>query len=142
MRTPAASACLLGGICWLGVFLVDKSSGGGLVDALTWAGAALLAICAVVAGAALVSRSAPALRVLVGVCFAVLVASVVQVVRQSGDVVAIDALFGGLAMVVAIVAMVRASKRTTSGPPRLEPDAEPATHRLAHRGRERGAHAR
>jgi hypothetical protein len=142
MRTPAALACLLGGVSWLGAFLVDNAIGGGLVDALTWAGAALLAICATAAGASLVSQSAPLLRVLVGVCFAVLVASVLQVVRQSGDAIAIDAVFGGLAAGVATVAMVRAWASSAMDAPRAELAVEPAAHRLAHRGRGRGAHAR
>jgi uncharacterized membrane protein YccC len=129
MRSPAALAGLLGGLCWLGAFVADHVGRGGLVDALTWAGVALLAIAALGTGAGLVSRSAPLLRVFVAVCFAILVGSVLQVLRQSGDPVAVDAACGAVIALVSAVAMTRARP--------VEP--EPVA---GHRVRSRGSHAR
>lgn len=126
MRAPAAVAGLLGGLCWLAAAVVDAAGGGGLVDALTWAGIALLAIAALAAGAAVVSRSVVWLRVLVSICFLALAASVVQVIRDAGDPVVIDAVVGVGAAVVAGVVLAR--RRTP----------EPASHPR----RRRGSHAR
>ena len=109
MRTPVTLAGLLGGLCWIGGFVVDTTGGsGGLVDALTWAGLALLAIAVLGAGAGLVSRSATWLRVLVAVCFAALVWSVLEVLRDSVDELTVYAVFGALAAVVAVVVLGRA----------------------------------
>jgi hypothetical protein len=108
MRTPAAVAGLLGGLCWSGAYVLDATGGsGGLVDALTWAGLALLAIAVLGAGAGLVSRSATWLRVLVAVCFAALVWSVLELLRDSVDGLTVYAAFGVLAAVVSVVMMVR-----------------------------------
>lgn len=127
MRMPVAVAGLLGGVCWLGAYLVDATSGGGIVDALTWAGLALLAIAVLGAGAGLVSRSASWLRVIVAVCFAALVWSVLEVLRDSVDQLAVYAVFGVVAGVVAVV--VLACRRPAT--------AQPAGHRATG-----GSHAR
>jgi hypothetical protein len=107
MRTPAAVAGLLGGLCWLGAYVLDATSGGGLVDALTWAGYVLVGLAVLAAGAGLVSRSATWLRVLVAVCFAALVWSVLEVLRDSLDGLTVNAAFGVLAAVVAVVVLTR-----------------------------------
>jgi hypothetical protein len=127
MRTPVAVAGLLGGLCWLGAFVIDAAGGSsGLVDAVTWAGIALLAIGVLGAGAALVSRSATWLRVLVAVCFTALVWSVLELLRDSLDGLAVYAVSGVLAGVVSVVVLTRSRP----------PAPEPAGHRAG------GAHAR
>jgi hypothetical protein len=113
MRTPAAVAGLLGGLCWSGAYVLDATGGsGGPVDALTWAGLALLAVAVLGAGAGLVSRSATWLRVLVAVCLAALVWSVLELLRDSVDGLTVYAAFGVLAAVVSVVMMVRSRPAT------------------------------
>ena len=126
MRTPAALAGLLGGLCWLAAFAVDATAGGRPVDALTWAGVALLAVAVLGAGASLVSRGATGLRVVVAVCFLALVGSVLEVVRAAGDPVVVDAVFGLGVLVVSVVALGR--RRGSEAP-------APSRH-------SRGSHAR
>ncbi|MDI6910952.1 hypothetical protein [Nocardioides sp.] len=119
MRVPAAVAGLLGGLCWLGAYAADAAgAGAGLVDALTWAGVALLVVATLVAGASLVSRSATWLRVLVAVCFALLAGSVLEVVREGGDPVTVDAVFGAGAVVVAAALLARGRRTAPAPPPR------------------------
>ena len=107
MHAPVAVAGLAGGLSWIAAYVVDATVGGGLVDALAWAGVALLAIAVLGAGASLVSRSATWLRVVVAVCFALLVGSVLELVRGAGDPLAVDALAGLLAGAVAAVVLAR-----------------------------------
>jgi hypothetical protein len=126
MRTAAAVSGLLGGPCWLAAFVLDRTGEGGIVDALTWAGIALLAAAVLGAGASLVSRSAGWLQVVVAVCFAVLVASVLEVLRDSIDGLAVYAVFGAVAAVVSVMALVRGRPAAVA----------PAGHRA------RGSHAR
>lgn len=119
MRVPAAVAGLLGGLCWVGAYVADAAdTGAGLVDGLTWAGLALLVVATLVAGASLVSRSATWLRVLVAVCFALLAGSVLEVVREGGDPVTVDAVFGAGAVVVAAVLLARGRRTAPAPPPR------------------------
>ena len=118
MRTPAAIAGLVGGLCWIGADVVDASSGGGLAGALTVLGAVLLAVAVVAAGAGLVSRSATWLRVVVAVCFAALVGSVLQVLRQGGDPEAVDALAGVVAVAVSALLLVRRPPAPQEAPTR------------------------
>ena len=116
MRVPAAVAGSLGGLCWLAAYVADRAgAGAGLVDGVTWAGVALLTIAVVVTGASLVSSSATWLRIVVAVCFAALVGSVLEVVRQGGDALVVDAVFGAAVLVVSIVALAR-GRVTTSRP--------------------------
>ncbi len=149
MRVPAALAGLLGGLGWIGAYAADAvDAAGGLVDGLTWGGLALLVIAVLATGASLVSRSATWLRVIVSVCFALLAGSVLEVVREGGDPVAVDAGFGVLAVVAAIVALATRPRRPEPAP------AEPgnhggnhsanhsANHSGNHRSRSRGSHAR
>jgi hypothetical protein len=114
MRTAAAGG-LLGGLCWVGALWAD---------ALVWAGAVLLGLAVLGTGAALVSRSAMWLRVIVAVCFLALAASVVQVLRDNLDEGIVLAAAGAVAVIVAALALSR----------RPEPAVQ-------HHGRSRGAHA-
>jgi|SRR5919107_6450189 hypothetical protein len=107
MSAPAAVGGLLGGLCWIAAYVVDTVSGGGLVDALSWAGLVLLTAAVAGAGAGLVSRSAGWLRVVVAVCFVLLAGSVLQVVRDSADPLLVDAAAGGLAAVASVAALSR-----------------------------------
>jgi hypothetical protein len=119
MRVPAAVAGLLGGLCWLGAYAADAAAAGaGLVDGLTWAGLALLVVATLAAGASLVSRSATWLRVIVAVCFALLAGSVLEVVREGGDPVAVDAVFGAAAAVVAVIVLARRRRSEPAPLPR------------------------
>lgn len=72
VRPPTALAGLLGGLALTCAYAADSAL-------LRWTGLALLLLAGLGAGAALVSRSAPALRVLVAMCFVLLVACVVSV---------------------------------------------------------------
>ncbi len=115
MRTAAATAGLLGGLCWVGALWAD---------ALVWVGGVLLGLAVLCAGAALVSRSAVWLRVIVAVCFLALVGSVFQVLRDNVD----ETLVLTVAGVVAVIASVAALSRRPA----------PPAH---HHSRSRGAHA-
>lgn len=138
MRVPAAVAGVLGGLSWLGAYVADRvGAGAGLVDALTWAGVALLTIAVLAAGASLVSSSASWLRVIVAVCFAALVGSVLEVVRQGGDALLVDAVFGVAVLVVSAVALARGRRNRSSQPTR-----EPARRAEPSSRRNRGSHAR
>lgn len=137
MRVPAAVAGSLGGLCWLAAYVADRAgAGSGLVDGVTWAGVALLTIAVVLTGASLVSSSATWLRIIVAVCFAALVGSVLEVVRQGGDALVVDAVFGAAVLVVSIVALARGRRDRPA-----EPAHEPARRADPPR-RNRGSHAR
>jgi hypothetical protein len=99
VRLSTALAGLLGGLLLCCAFLTDR-------DLLRWVGLALLAVAALGTGAALVSRSAPALRVLVSVCFALLAASVVSVLVDAVGGAAY-ALVGTAGALVAVVVLLR-----------------------------------
>ncbi|MGB0102184.1 MAG: hypothetical protein WBP61_18035 [Nocardioides sp.] len=107
MRAVAAPAGLLGGLCWIVAAAVE-------VDALTWAGAVLLALAVLAAGAGLVSSSVLWLRVIVAVCFLALVGSVLQIVRDGGDPLLVDAAAGAVAVVVAVLVLIRGRRRRGS----------------------------
>lgn len=98
MRTGAAVAGLLGGLCWVVALWVD---------AFAWVGALLLAVAVLGAGAGLVSRSAVWLRCIVAVCFLALVGSVVQVLRDGLDDRVVLTVCGAVAFVVAAVVLTR-----------------------------------
>ena len=107
-RSLAPRAAALGGALWTVRWLiggpeVDRSAG----DVLHWLGLVLLALTPAVVGAGLVSRSAAALRALVAIAFPVLVWSVVEVVRPSGDAHVFDGILGVIALVAALVVLAR-----------------------------------
>lgn len=106
VRLTAALAGLLGGLLVVSAALVGA-------DALRWAGLALLALATLAAGAGLVSRSAPALRVLVAVCFALLVGSVLSVLVDAVGSPAYVAV-GTTGAVVAAVVLVRRRPATVA----------------------------
>lgn len=99
LRTYAGTTGLLGGAAWVVRYFLAQ-------DAVWWAGLALLGLACAATGAALVSRSAVALRLFVAVAFPALVASVWWVVRDgSTDTEVVDAVCGGAAALVSLVAL-------------------------------------
>ena len=111
LRIAAALTGLVGGLTWIAALVFEQTSGSGLIaDVLTWAGLFLLGIATLGAGASLVSRSATWLRVIVAVCFAVLVWSVLQLLADSFDGATVYAVFGGVAVVVAVVVLARSER--------------------------------
>ena len=107
----AALTGLVGGLAWISVLVLDRADAGAtLIDTLTWLGAFLLAVATLVAGASLVSRSATWLRVVVAVCFTVLVGSLVSLVTGTADDQVTYAAFGALALVVSVVVLARTER--------------------------------
>ena len=107
MRIAAALAGLLGGLAWVVAFVLDQTDRPEALDALEWAGLALLTVAALAAGAGLVSRSATWLRLLIAVCFALLVWSVMQVLFDGFDDRLVQAVAGAVAALVGIGALIR-----------------------------------
>jgi uncharacterized membrane protein YjjP (DUF1212 family) len=86
---------------------------------LYWAGLALLFVALFGLGAALVSKGAVWLEVIVGIAFPLLVWSVVEVIHSAGDPVLIDAVVGVLIAAFGLVALGRSGRgRGDSKPPR------------------------
>jgi hypothetical protein len=100
---PLARVCgLLGGLCWVVRWVLGD---GAMGDALQWAGLLLLFVGMFGLGAALVSKGAVWLQVIVGVAFPLLVWSVVEVLHASGDGVMIDAVAGAVIAVACVLAL-------------------------------------
>ncbi len=102
---------------WPGCVLDRGGSGGGTVDALYWAGLALLFVALFGLGTALVNKGAVWLQVIVGIAFPLLVWSVVEVVHSAGDPVVIDAVVGVLIAGVSLLALGQ-SRGGDEKPPR------------------------
>lgn len=98
MRVVMALAAVLGGLCCIAALWVDPLSAVGTV---------LLAVAVVGAGAGLASRSATWLRVIAGVCFLGLVASVLMLLRDAADDGTILAAAGAAAAVAGVVVLSR-----------------------------------
>jgi hypothetical protein len=107
VRTAAALAGLSGGLAWIVAFVLDKTDHPGLGGAVAAFGLVLLAVAAVAAGASLVSRSATWLRVVVAICFALLVWSVLQVLAGGLGDRLVQAAAGLAAVAVAVVVLSR-----------------------------------
>lgn len=114
LRVAAALCGLVGGLTWISALVFDRASGGVIVDVLTWTGMFLLAVATVSAGASLVSSSVFWLRILVAVCFAVLVGSVLALLSDSVEDLLVYAAFGAVAVVVSVVVLARV-ERAPSG---------------------------
>jgi len=99
LRSVATAFALVGGLCWVIRAFSDQ-------EVLGYAGFVLLGIAAAAAGAALVSSSAPPLRVFVAVAFPLLVWSVLEIARDAGPDRSIDGGFGAAGVVVALVAFL------------------------------------
>jgi hypothetical protein len=100
MRAVLAVVAVLGGLCWIAVRWVDV---------LEWPGAVLLGLAVAGAGTRLVSKGPVWLRLVAGVGFVALVASVVQVLRDSLSDDTVLTACGALGVVVGVVVLARRS---------------------------------
>lgn len=105
LRVLAAAAGLLGGACWVVRWVAGE--GAAWSDAASWTGLALIGVALAVVGAGLVNRSAVWLRVIVAIAFPLLVWSVLSVLRGAGDGRVLDGVVGVLAILLALVDLVR-----------------------------------
>jgi hypothetical protein len=99
-RTLVRIAGVLGGLCWVGQAVVnDYDAASAAANALYWGGAALILVALVGLGAGLVSGAAW-LRLIVGLCFPLLVWSILEILRaEASD----DIVNGGLGLALALV---------------------------------------
>ncbi len=100
----ARVAGVLGGLAWV----VRQAAG---LEELRWPGLTLLGVALAAAGAGLVSSSAPWLRLVVAVCFPVLVWSVVEVLHGAAEDSLVDAVAGAAIALACLLAMARGSGR-------------------------------
>ena len=108
-------AGVLGGLCWVVLWpATPERVGTQTVDALYWAGAALLAIALIGIGAGLVS-GLMALRVVVALCFPLLVWAILEALHESVPDRGVDAVFGAAVAVLCLVALLRGRPRTRAG---------------------------
>ena len=126
LRAVALVSGVAGGLCWSTrlVLHLTEIGGTGLLDALQWAGLALLAVAMVGFGAGLVSSSAAWLRVIVGIAFPALIWSLLEVFRPVADTEVVDGVFGAIVLVLSLLGLRRRPARSEP-PPRH-------THRGAH----------
>lgn len=113
MRTIACVAGILGGASWVVRPFVE----GGAADGLWYAGIVLLAVATLVAGLRLVPRSPIWLQVIVAVGSLGLAGSVLTAIRAEGDATVIDAVAGGVALLVGGLMLLR-GRRTRERQPR------------------------
>ncbi|MBJ7357672.1 hypothetical protein [Nocardioides sp.] len=93
-RTLVRIAGVLGGLCWVGAVAVnDYEAAEAAANALYWGGAALILIALVGLGAGLVSGAAW-LRLIVGLCFPLLIWSIVEVLHAETSDDIVDAGLG------------------------------------------------
>lgn len=116
-RTPFRIAGVLGGLSWLGQAAVnDYDAATPAVNALYWGGAALVLVALVGLGAGLVS-GATWLRVIVGLCFPLLVWSILEVLHTETSDDIVDGGFGlALALVCAAALLGGAPKDDDDAP--------------------------
>jgi hypothetical protein len=112
--TPTALSRLagvLGGLAWVARGPVDRNGGpDAVVNALHWGGLALVAIAVLGIGAGLVS-GLPVLRVVVAVCLAALVWSLLEWLRGEYADDWVDGIFGVLLVVYCVGSLVRLRSR-------------------------------
>jgi len=101
-RTLVRIAGVVGGLCWLGQAAVNKyDAAEAAVNALYWGGGALILVALVGIGAGLVTGAAW-LRLVVGLCFPLLVWSILEVLHAETSDSVVDGGFGlGLALICA-----------------------------------------
>ena len=99
-KTLSRIAGVLGGLCWLGQAAVNQyDAAEAAVNALYWGGGVLILVSLIGMGAGLVS-GAPWLRLVVGLCFPLLVFSILSVLRENASDNLVDGGFGlGLALI-------------------------------------------
>ena len=119
LRVIAATAGLLGGLCWVARWVADLASGDPAWGPAAYvAGLVLLGLALAGVGAGLVSSSATWLRVIVAVAFPALVWSVYAVVRGEDEWVTLDGLLGVVAVALGAVGHAAARRRAHAARPR------------------------
>jgi hypothetical protein len=119
LRSLAATAGLLGGLCWVARWVADLASGEPAWGPAAYvAGLVLLGLALAGVGAGLVSSSATWLRVIVAIALPALVWSVYSVVRGESGSLALDGVLGVVAVVLCAAEMVLARRRTRAARPR------------------------
>ena len=109
LRVLAAVAGALGGACWVARWVADLAGDvPGWAGGAHWAGLGLLGVALAGVGAGLVSRSALWLRAIVAVAFPLLVWSVYQVVKGTGDDLRLDGILGVVAILGSVAMLLRA----------------------------------
>ena len=100
LRTVATAFALVGGLSWVVRAFVER-------EVLTWAGLVMLGVACAATGAALVNSSVLPLRLFVAVAFPLLAWSVHEVTRDAAADATVDAVYGVVAVVAALVAWWR-----------------------------------
>lgn len=96
MRALACASAFMGGACWIARLLLE----GAAADAAFWAGAVLLGLAVLGLGLQAVPRAPVWLQAIVGLGSVGLAWSVLATVRAELDAEVVDAVAGGLAVVV------------------------------------------
>ena len=115
--TLARLAGVLGGLCWVARAVLDGGGSGSeaLVNGLHWGGLALIAIAVLAIGAGLVSGIL-ALRVVVALCLAALVWSLLEFLRSQYADNAVDGVFGALLAAYCLLGLRRHRSPATTPP--------------------------
>jgi hypothetical protein len=110
-KTLSRVAGVVGGLCWLAQAAVnDYAAAENAVNALYWGGGVLILVALVGMGAGLVS-GAPWLRLVVGLCFPLLVWSILSILHAEAPDSVVDGGFGlALALICAASLLGGASK--------------------------------
>lgn len=103
LRTVSCLAGIAGGLVWVARAFVGEEP-----TILYWIGVALLAVWLAAAGASLVKKGTWWLRLIVAVALPLLAWSIYAAVRPATDPLLLDAVVGGLAIVVAVLVLVLA----------------------------------
>ena len=109
LRTVSCLAGIAGGFMWVARAFVGEEP-----TILYWIGVALLAVWLAAAGASLVKKGTWWLRLIVAVALPLLAWSIYAAVRPATDPLLLDAVVGGLAIVVAVLVLVLAPKPARS----------------------------
>jgi hypothetical protein len=97
LRTIACLAALAGGLAWVSRLVLGEEPA-----VLFWVGLGLITVALAAAGASLVTKGTWWLRLVVAVALPALVLSIYSGIRPMSDTVAVDAVAGGLAMVLGL----------------------------------------
>ncbi len=110
-RTLVALGAILGGLCWIATYLVDRSDD--LLTILWWAGLVLMTVAFLGAGVRLVRTGTVWLQLVVGLATPALVWSVVWAFKSGdADAEVVDGAFGALAVVFGLVVALRRTRGT------------------------------
>jgi threonine/homoserine efflux transporter RhtA len=114
-RTPACLSGILGGACLVARYVLDDAgtvaADGQVGTALRWAGLTWLALAFFAAGVGLTARSMLALRLVVGVCVALLGYTALSLLYPATGELLGDAVFGGVTILASLVVWWRGRGR-------------------------------